>query len=133
MSFSVGYGVELGHLVDIYEMIGPGVIGQVDLDRRIHRNQTLSELGKMSFGILSTFFNRLDRYYHVNVERLKNDFYSLIVKEGEDYDVKKIGTPVVEREPMSDLREYREKFYRQAFPKAAAANHDGWWKKMFKR
>ena len=133
LSFSVGYGVELGHLVDIYEMVGPHVIGQVDLDRRIHRNQTLSDLGRMSFGILSTFFNRLEKYYHINVERLKNDFYSLIVKESDEYDVKKIGTPVVEREPMTDIIEYREKFYRNILPTAPGAAPGGFWRRKVKR
>jgi glucosyl-3-phosphoglycerate synthase len=132
LSFSVGYGVELGHLVDIYELIGPGVIGQVDLDRRIHRNQTLSDLGRMSFGILATFFNRLEKYYHVNMERLRNDFYSRMVREGEEYDIKKIGTPVVEREPMNNLREYREKFYRQGSSAAGTSGDNAWWKKIFK-
>lgn len=56
--FSVGYGVETGLLIDISEKFGLGAIAQVDLDRRVHRNQNLHALGKMSFGILQTFLNR---------------------------------------------------------------------------
>jgi len=33
-----------------------------DLDQRIHRNQSTNALGKMSFGILQTFLNRLKSY-----------------------------------------------------------------------
>ena len=111
LSFSVGYGVELGHLVDIYHSEGPDVIGQVDLDRRIHRNQTISSLGKMSFGILHTFFNRLEKYYKIDIEELKNKFYTLILNEKEDYKTDKIEIPIIEREPIFDLKEYQNKFY----------------------
>ncbi|MDR2588740.1 MAG: glucosyl-3-phosphoglycerate synthase, partial [Spirochaetales bacterium] len=33
--FSVGYGVELGHLLDIYHLAGIGALAQVDLDKRV--------------------------------------------------------------------------------------------------
>lgn len=62
LPFSVGYGVEIGHLIDIYHQEGITAIAQVDMDRRVHRNQTLQSLGKMSFGILQTFLSRLEKY-----------------------------------------------------------------------
>ena len=50
--FYSGYGVELGMLVDILAEAGADAIAQVDLERRVHRNQDVSALSRMSFGIL---------------------------------------------------------------------------------
>jgi glucosyl-3-phosphoglycerate synthase len=57
--FSSGYGVELGLLVDLAERFGMDAIAQVDLERRVHRNQDVQSLGRMSFGILQAVFQRL--------------------------------------------------------------------------
>jgi glucosyl-3-phosphoglycerate synthase len=57
--FSSGYGVELGLLVDLAERFGMDAIAQVDLERRVHRNQEVQALGRMSFGILQAVFLRL--------------------------------------------------------------------------
>ena len=57
--FFSGYGVELGLLVDIAARFGVDAIAQVDLDRRVHRNQDMQALGRMSFGILQAGFLRL--------------------------------------------------------------------------
>src|SRR4051794_40794482 len=50
--FYSGYGVELGMLVDILAEAGADAIAQVDIERRVHRNQDVSALSRMSFGIL---------------------------------------------------------------------------------
>jgi glucosyl-3-phosphoglycerate synthase len=52
--FYSGYGVELGLLVDIFNEAGIDAIAQVDLERRVHRNQEIAALSRMSFGILQT-------------------------------------------------------------------------------
>ena len=57
--FFSGYGVELGLLVDIAAGFGVDAIAQVDLDRRVHRNQDMQALGRMSFGILQAVFLKL--------------------------------------------------------------------------
>jgi glucosyl-3-phosphoglycerate synthase len=57
--FSSGYGVELGLLVDLAARFGLDAIAQVDLERRVHRNQDVQALGRMSFGILQAVFLRL--------------------------------------------------------------------------
>ena len=58
ISFPIGYGVETSMIMDIYHRWGLEVMAQVDLDRRIHRNQDTKALGKMAFVILKTFINR---------------------------------------------------------------------------
>jgi len=60
--FPIGYGVETSHLLDIYHTWGLDAFAQTDLDQRIHRNQSTLSLGKMSFGILQTFLERLRQY-----------------------------------------------------------------------
>ena len=57
--FPVGYGVETSHLLDVYFEYGLDAFAQTDLDRRVHRHQETRDLGKMSFGILRTFFKRM--------------------------------------------------------------------------
>ena len=56
--FPIGYGVETSIILDIYEKWGLDIMAQVDLDKRIHRNQDTRALGKMSFAILQTFIRR---------------------------------------------------------------------------
>src|SRR4030042_5525076 len=53
--FFSGYGVETGLLIDAYEKHGLSAIAQMDLLERIHHNQDLEALGKMSFVILQDF------------------------------------------------------------------------------
>ena len=57
---SPGYAVEIGHLIDAAERAGLGGLGQVDLERRIHRNQELEGLSRMSFVILQAVMKRLE-------------------------------------------------------------------------
>jgi glucosyl-3-phosphoglycerate synthase len=58
--FFTGYAVEIGHLIDIAERVGIEGLGQVDLERRIHRNQELEGLSRMSFVILQAVMKRLE-------------------------------------------------------------------------
>lgn len=57
--FFTGYGVETGLLIDILDMFGLGAIAQVDLEYRIHRNQSLLSLSKMAFAIVQVVLQRL--------------------------------------------------------------------------
>jgi glucosyl-3-phosphoglycerate synthase len=61
LPFPTGYGVEIAHLIDLYGMDKMEAIAQVDLDQRIHRNRGDVELGRMSFSILKTILQRLER------------------------------------------------------------------------
>ena len=58
--FFTGYAVEIGHLIDVYGRVGLDGLGQVDLERRVHRNQELEGLSKMSFVILQAVLTRLE-------------------------------------------------------------------------
>ena len=58
--FFTGYAVEIGHLIDALDKAGLGGLGQVDLERRVHRNQELEGLSRMSFVILQAVMKRLE-------------------------------------------------------------------------
>ena len=58
--FFTGYAVEIGHLIDASERAGIDGLGQVDLERRVHRNQELEGLSRMSFVILQAVMKRLE-------------------------------------------------------------------------
>ncbi len=110
--FPVGYGVETSHLLDIYNLGGMDAFAQVDLDQRIHRNQSTHALGKMSFGILQTFFSRLKE-----IEKCP-DFpaWSQVLRQHQCQDnvYEQVEIPVVEedRPPILSLQSYRQKFGR---------------------
>jgi glucosyl-3-phosphoglycerate synthase len=59
LPFAAHYGVEIGLLIDVYERHGLDGLAQVDLDRRIHRNQSVPRLGVMAFVIQNAILRRL--------------------------------------------------------------------------
>jgi glucosyl-3-phosphoglycerate synthase len=65
--FFTGYAVELGHLIDIADRLGLDGIGQVDLDVRVHRNQELEGLSRMSFVILQAAMKRLEERHRARL------------------------------------------------------------------
>ncbi|MGD2186859.1 MAG: glucosyl-3-phosphoglycerate synthase [Desulfobacterales bacterium] len=108
--FPIGYGVETSMNMDIYEKWGLDVMAQVDLDRRIHRNQDTKALGRMSFTILQTFINRKIRLGLID---LKNELFDEmiqynLVNDKYQPDIFKIEGH--ERPPIIEIPEYREKF-----------------------
>ncbi len=58
--FFTSYAVEIGHLIDVSARVGLEGLGQVDLERRVHRNQELEGLSRMSFVILQAVMKRLE-------------------------------------------------------------------------
>ena len=107
--FPIGYGVETSHLLDLYEKYGLEAFAQTDLDRRVHRNQTTNALGKMSFGILQTFFNRLHLQGKIDQIPDMETFYRRF--EVEDGAYSQIVQEVVEEErpPMIEIEGYLRK------------------------
>ncbi|MDR2143088.1 MAG: glucosyl-3-phosphoglycerate synthase [Treponema sp.] len=112
LSFSVGYGVELGHLVDILETEGIEALAQVDLDMRIHRNQSTSALGRMSFGILNTFYSRLEKYGKADITIKTGASHISLERRETEHRVVHTSVPPEERPPMLEIPEYRNKFRR---------------------
>ncbi|RBM17805.1 glucosyl-3-phosphoglycerate synthase [Streptomyces sp. PT12] len=59
LPFPVGYGVELGMLIDTLHLAGLDALGQVDVGVRKHRHQDGQALGRMAAAILRTAQSRL--------------------------------------------------------------------------
>lgn len=110
--FPIGYGVETSHLIDIYEEYGLAAFAQTDLDQRVHRNQTTRALGKMSFGILQTFLQRLKKKHDIeNLPELNTVFRQFQVRD-ETFETIEYNIQEYERPPMITIKEYQDKFGR---------------------
>lgn len=105
--FFSGYGVETGLLIDIYEKFGLQAIAQVDLLERIHHNQSLEALSKMSFAILQAVVRKLERRYQLAILEDVNKSMKLIRHRRGTYflDVEDIAER--DRPPMLSIDEYR--------------------------
>ncbi len=57
--FSVGYGVEIGHLIDISRKFGLEKMCQVDLGEVEHENKETAALGRQAFSIMQVISKRL--------------------------------------------------------------------------
>jgi glucosyl-3-phosphoglycerate synthase len=109
LPFFSGYGVEIGLLIDIFEKFGLGAIAQVDLMERIHHNQTLEALSKMSFAIIQAVLRKLEKRFHRPILEEVNKTMKMIRLEESGYflDVEKVIE--VERPPMIDIPEYNDR------------------------
>ena len=108
--FFSGYGVETGLLIDIYERYGLSAIAQVDLLERVHHNQHLEALSKMSFAIIQAVMRRLEKRFGRAVLEDVNRSMKLIRHDSKGYflDVEEIAE--LERPPMLEVAEYRSLF-----------------------
>ncbi|MEV7996754.1 glucosyl-3-phosphoglycerate synthase [Streptomyces sp. NPDC086077] len=100
LPFPVGYGVELGMLVDSLHLVGLDALAQVDVGVRKHRHQDGQALGRMAAAIYRTAQLRLARGQLVRpcltqFERVEDGF------EPRTYSV-----DTEERPPMVEIAEY---------------------------
>ena len=108
-TFYSGYGVETGLLIDVYERYGLGAIAQVDLLERIHHNQHLEALSKMSFAIIQTVMHKLEKRFGRAVLEDVNRSMKLIRHDTRGYflDIEEIAERA--RPPMIEVDEYRKR------------------------
>lgn len=109
LPFPIGYGVETSHLIDVYQAYDLEAFAQVDLDKRVHRNQSTASLGKMAFGILQSFLNRLKGYDLVSDMPEMTGIFRQLLAEGRRYEQRALSIAEEERPPMITLPEYRER------------------------
>lgn len=103
ISICVNYAVETAMLIDIYTKWGLDIIGQVNLQERIHRNSPLHQLSKLSFGIMQAMFNRLHIAKKIKLLREPKR------KEGR-YDFDSIMIIEDQRPPICEIKQYQKKF-----------------------
>jgi glucosyl-3-phosphoglycerate synthase len=106
--FSSGYGVEIGLLIDIFERYKLSSFGQVDLLERIHKNQPLSNLSKMSFAIIQTLIRKLERRYGQAMLEDVNRTMKIIRYQPSHYYLTVEEIAELERPPMIEIPEYRQ-------------------------
>lgn len=107
--FFTGYAVEIGHLIDLVERLGLNGLGQVDLDIRIHRNQELEGLSRMSFVILQAVMKRLEERRRARLFAELGSTMKLPRSGPNELSLEVIELADAERPPMIRIPEYREK------------------------
>ncbi|TLN21071.1 glucosyl-3-phosphoglycerate synthase, partial [bacterium] len=107
LHFFSRYGVEIGLLIETFEKFGLSAIAQVDLLERVHHNQTLEALSKMSFQIQQAVMRRLESRHGHKILQDVNKTMKLIRYEGGNYYLEVEEVAERERPPMIELPEYR--------------------------
>ena len=107
-SFFSGYGVEIGLLIDTLDKLGLNAIAQVDLQERIHHNQPLEALSKMSFAIIQAVMRKLEARYGQSILENVNQTMKLIRYEQDSFMLEIEEIAERDRPPMIELPEYRE-------------------------
>jgi glucosyl-3-phosphoglycerate synthase len=107
--FFTGYAVEIGLLIDILEHAGLSAIGQVDLERRIHRNQPLPNLSQMAYVILQGAIRKLEERHRIELLTEVGRGMKLINtgKENFNLEVREIGDEI--RPPIATVPAYVER------------------------
>ncbi|MFB7180580.1 glucosyl-3-phosphoglycerate synthase [Streptomyces sp. NPDC056257] len=100
LPFPVGYGVELGLLVDALHTVGLDALAQVDVGVRVHRHQDGQALGRMAAAIYRTALLRLSRGHLVRPELTQFE------RGPEGFVPRTYAVDTEERPPMLGIREY---------------------------
>ncbi len=109
--YFTGYGVETAMLIDMTKKFGLSSMAQVDLFRRVHRNQSLASLSRMAFAILGVFARRantLGKLIHVG--KIKRTYRQIKITKEQQYVLDEVRLEDKQRPPIITLPEYRRKF-----------------------
>ncbi|MFF9454651.1 glucosyl-3-phosphoglycerate synthase [Streptomyces flaveolus] len=100
LPFPVGYGVELGMLVDSLHLVGLDALAQVDVGVRRHRHQDGRALGRMSAAIYRTAQLRLARGH------LLRPALTQFERGAGGFEPRTYAVDTEERPPMTEIAEY---------------------------
>ncbi|CAL9296185.1 glucosyl-3-phosphoglycerate synthase [Streptomyces sp. SudanB25_2051] len=103
LPFPVGYGVELGLLVDALHLVGLDALAQVDVGVRLHRHQDERALGRMAAAIYRTAQLRLSRGHLVRPRLTQFD------RTEAGFTPRTHPVDTEERPPMREVAEYLDK------------------------
>lgn len=104
LSFPTGYGVEIGHLIDLARGGMLERTAQCDLERRVHRNRPDAELGDAAFAILHVVLRRLQRDGRIHIEETLPLLHGRWAETGGEPQWIERKIPEPERPPVIDLR-----------------------------
>ncbi|MCX5235186.1 glucosyl-3-phosphoglycerate synthase [Streptomyces prunicolor] len=103
LPFPVGYGIELGMLVDALHLVGLDALAQVDVGVRKHRHQDGQALGRMAAQIYRTAQLRLARGHLIRPSLTQ-------FERGPDgFEPRTYSVDTEERPPMVDITEYQSR------------------------
>ncbi|MHC0429640.1 glucosyl-3-phosphoglycerate synthase [Streptomyces sp. O3] len=100
LPFPVGYGVELGLLVDALHTVGLDALAQVDIGVRKHRHQDGRALGRMAAAIYRTAQLRLARGHLVRPRLTQFE------RGADGFEPRTHAVDTEERPPMTEIVEY---------------------------
>ncbi|HZF92690.1 glucosyl-3-phosphoglycerate synthase [Streptomyces sp.] len=100
LPFPVGYGVELGMLVDALHLVGLDALAQVDVGVRKHRHQDGQALGRMSAAIYRTAQLRLARGHLIRPSLTQFE------RAAGGFEPRTYSVDTEERPPMAEIAEY---------------------------
>ncbi|MEV0092341.1 glucosyl-3-phosphoglycerate synthase [Streptomyces sp. NPDC050738] len=103
LPFPVGYGVELGLLVDALHTVGLDALAQVDVGVRKHRHQDGQALGRMAASIYRTAQLRLSRGH------LVRPVLTQFERGEQGFEPRTHAVDTEERPPMGQISEYAER------------------------
>lgn len=103
--FAAHYGVEIGLLLDTYARCGLDGLAQVDLDRRVHRNQPVAKLGRMAFVIQHAMLRRLAAEGRATLTGEAATTLRQFRNVGQDYRTVEYDLPLLDRPPIRTVRE----------------------------
>jgi nucleotide-binding universal stress UspA family protein len=109
LPFFTGYAVEVGLLIDILDQAGLSALGQVDLERRLHRNQPLPNLSQMAFVILQAAMRKLEERHRIELLTEMGRTMKLITQDRDrlSLSVREIGDQL--RPPIRTIPAYQER------------------------
>ncbi|MFI6936617.1 glucosyl-3-phosphoglycerate synthase [Streptomyces sp. NPDC050287] len=103
LPFPVGYGVELGMLIDALHLVGLDALAQVDVGVRKHRHQDGQALGRMSAAIYRTAQLRLARGHLIRPSLTQFE------RGPSGFEPRTYSVDTEERPPMAEIAEYAER------------------------
>ncbi|MFD2120137.1 glucosyl-3-phosphoglycerate synthase [Streptomyces cirratus] len=109
LPFPVGYGVELGLLVDALHTVGLDALAQVDVGVRLHRHQDGQALGRMAAAIYRTAQLRLSRGHSPGHRRGYPQVRPALTqfeRGPEGFVARTYAVDTEERPPMLEIEEY---------------------------
>ncbi|WP_416976345.1 glucosyl-3-phosphoglycerate synthase [Streptomyces sp. T028] len=103
LPFPVGYGVELGMLIDALHLVGLDALAQVDVGVRKHRHQDGQALGRMAAAIYRTAQLRLARGHLVRPSLTQFE------RGADGFEPRTYSVDTEERPPMAEIAEYQSR------------------------
>jgi glucosyl-3-phosphoglycerate synthase len=94
LAFIVGYGVDIGVLIDTFRLCGIGALAQVDLGVRQHRNRSLDQLGPQALAVIQAVLDRAG---------VSSSDAATLLRPG----MAPVTITVAERCPLIDVQSYR--------------------------